>query len=436
MFHMHIRYIAKSTGASTQLTLHYIARTGKYAKRGDKVRLLMGLHMPDWASTHHGAAYWQAADSSKNRANARLGYLVEYALPRALSTQHQSDLAISFASEVAVLSTGGSAPGSAVPVTFGIHEGYGRNPHVHMLIGTSIFDGIRRAPGAWFMRHNPKNPEKGGARRSRLMAKTNWLERVRELWADLANQALSAAGFPPTLDHRSHATRGILLEPGIHLGPSASHLLRQGRPAPRVERHTAVTRRNEELVALQEQIRVRRRQLKLMDLQDMVEAQTRRVWEAFSALRWQNLLAGHPLSGEVKSLLSSATLCVIEADRSNSKRVYEAARCESFKIAVSSMVDAKWDKVKTLEGLWLVRPDCDEVVFMGPGYVATDSEEGDAVSASIVAASALPYLSPLIVVQSAVREQVVGCLQKLGFNWPVRMARDNSQTHLPMPKYH
>lgn len=128
MFHMHIRYIAKSTGASTQESLHYIARTGKYAKRGDKVRLLMSLHMPGWASTHHGAAYWQAADSIKNRANARLAYLVEFALPRALSTGHQSDLAIRFASEVAVLSTGDSAPGGVVPVTFGIHEGYPK-PH-------------------------------------------------------------------------------------------------------------------------------------------------------------------------------------------------------------------------------------------------------------------------------------------------------------------
>lgn len=436
MFHLHIRYIAKSTRASAQKAVSYIARTGRYKKRGDKVRILVSLNMPVWASTQDGAAYWQAADSTRNRANARLGYLIEYALPRALPEQAQSELAGEFATAVSVLSAEGNTPYGAVPVTYGIHEGHGRNPHVHMLVATSIPDGIARAPGAWFMRHNPKEPEKGGAQRSRFMAKTTWLERVRELWADLANRSLKLAGFPQSLDHRSHATRGILLEPGIHLGPSAGHLLRQGRPAPRVEKHTAVTKRNEELVALQEQIRGRRRQLKLMDLQDMVEVQTRRVWEAFSALKWQNLLAGHPLSGEVKSLQSSATLCVIEADRSNSKRVYEAARCESFEVAVSSMVDTKWDKVKTLEGLWLVRPDCDEVVFIGPGYVATDSEDGDAVSASIIAASALPYLSPMIVVQSAVHEQVVSCLQKLGFNWPVRMARGNSQTHLPIPKHH
>lgn len=433
MFHMHIRYIAKSTGASTQLTLHYIARTGKYAKRGDKVRLLMGLHMPDWASTHHGAAYWQAADSSKNRANARLGYLVEYALPRALSTQHQSDLAIRFASEVAVLSTEGSAPGSAVPVTFGIHEGYGRNPHVHMLIGTSISDGIRRAPGAWFMRHNPKNPEKGGARRSRLMAKTNWIERVRELWADLANQALSAAGFPPTLDHRSHATRGIVTEPGIHLGPSAAHLLRQGRPAPRVEKHNAVRRRNVALAELQEQIEVHRRRLKFLDLQTNVDEQARRIWQTFSNLTWQNLFTGHPLAGDAKSVHSSASICVVETDVSNSKPVHDAARSNSFSTSLTERIDPQWDKVFTQEGIWLVQPNRDEVVFVGPGYVATDSIDDDSVNALVVAASALPYKAPLIAVQDSVRDKVENCLRRYGLTWPIRIVQSNNQKQLHVP---
>ena len=174
MFHLHIRYIAKSTGASAQQSISYIARTGRYEKRGDKVRSLVSLNMPVWASTRDGAAYWKAADSIRNRANARLGYLVEYALPRDLSLQAQSKLAGEFASAVAVLSAEGIISHGAVPVTFGIHEGYGRNPHVHMLVGTSISDGIARAPGAWFMRYNPKQPEKGGALRSRPMAKTSW----------------------------------------------------------------------------------------------------------------------------------------------------------------------------------------------------------------------------------------------------------------------
>lgn len=433
MFHMHIRYIAKSTGASTQESLHYIARTGKYAKRGDKVRLLMGLHMPGWASTHHGAAYWRAADSTKNRANARLAYLVEFALPRALSTEHQSDLAIRFASEVAVLSTGDSAPGSVVPVTFGIHEGYGRNAHVHMLIGTSISDGIRRAPAAWFMRHNPKNPEKGGARRSRLMAKTGWIERVRELWADLANQALSAAGFPPTLDHRSHATRGILLEPGIHLGPSAAHLLRQDRPAPRVEKHNAVRRRNEVLAALQEQIDANRRRLKFLELQIDVDEQARRIWQTFSNITWQNLFTGHPLSGGAKSVHSSASICVIESDVSNSKAVHDAARSNSFNISLTERIDPKWDKVVTQEGIWLVQPNRDEVVFVGPGYVATDSIDDDSVNALVVAASALPYKAPLIAVQDSVRDKVENCLRRYGLTWPINIVRGNHQKQLPVP---
>lgn len=434
MFHLHIRYISKSTKASAQLSISYIARTGRYAKRGDKVRVLGSLNMPVWASTQDGAAYWQAADSTRNRANARLGYLVECALPKVLSSQAQSDLAIRFATEVAVLSTEGIALHGAVPVTLGIHEGYGRNPHVHMLFGTSISDGIPRAPGAWFMRHNPKHPERGGALRSRLMAKTTWVDRVRELWAVLANQALQLAGLPPALDHRSHAERGILSEPGIHLGPSAAYLLRQGRPAPRVEKHNAVRRRNEALAELHEQIEVRRRRLKFLDLQIAVDEQARRVWQTFSNMSWQHLFAGHPLAGDAKALQSSASIYVIESDRSNSKEIYQTANSHSFNITLTEKIDPRWDKVTTREGIWLVQPDRNEVVYVGPGYVATDSIDDDSVSALLVAARALPFKSPLIAVQDSVHDRVVDCLQRIGLNWPLRVVRSMEPRQIPVPK--
>ena len=434
MFHLHIRYIAKSTSASAKQSISYIARTGRYAKRGDKVRVLGSLNMPVWASTQDGAAYWQAADSTRNRANARLGYLVECALPKVLSTHAQSDLAMRFATEVAVLSTEGIALHGAVPVTFGIHEGYGRNPHVHMLFGTSISDGIPRAPGAWFMRHNPKHPERGGALRSRLMAKTTWVDRVRELWAVLANHALQLAGLPPTLDHRSHAARGILFEPGIHLGPSAAHLLRQGRPALRLEKHNAVRRRNEALGELHEQIEDRRRRLKFLDLQSLVDDQARRLWHAFTNRSWHHLFAGHPLAGDAKSLQGSASIYVIESDRSNSKQLYEAARSQSFDIALTKMIEPQWDKVNTPGGIWLVQPHRDDVVFVGPGYLATDSKEDDSINALIGAARALPFISPLIAVQDSLHDRVIDCLQRLGLSWSIRKIRGNDQKRLPVPK--
>jgi hypothetical protein len=414
--------------------MSYIARIGRYEKRGDKVRLLASLNMPPWASTQDGAAYWKAADSTRNRANARLGYLVEYALPRELSIQAQSKLAGEFASAIAVLSAEGIGPRGAVPVTYGIHEGYGRNPHVHMLIGTSISDGIRRAPGAWFMRHNPKNPEKGGALRSRSMAKTKWLERVRELWAELANHALAVAGLTPTLDHRSHAARGILSEPGIHLGPSAAHLLRQNRPAPRVEKHNAVGRRNKLLADLQDQIELHRRRLKFLELQTNVDEQARRIWQTLSNLTWQHLFIGHPLAGDAKSVRSSAKICVIESDLSNAKAVHDAALSNSFQISLTEKIEHRWDRVVTREGMWLVQSNRDAVVFVGPGYVATDSSDDDSVSALVIAASALPFKLPVIAVQASVHDKVVDCLMRFGLSWPLRIVRGNNQKQQPGPK--
>jgi hypothetical protein len=57
----------------------------------------------------------------------------------------------------------------------------------------------------------------------------NPAERERPRWAELANEALQAAGSADRIDHRSYAARGIERLPTAHRGPAATAIKRRGQ---------------------------------------------------------------------------------------------------------------------------------------------------------------------------------------------------------------
>ena len=133
--------------------------------------------------------------------------MIEFALPEHLSPAQQRSLVLEYAASLSDLSAENLTAHAAVPMTMAIHEGKGRNPHIHMLVSSSIHDGIERVPGLWFARYNSKQPERGGAKRSRAMTKKSWLVRARELWAIAANRALRLPALRRTWT-TAHTRRG------------------------------------------------------------------------------------------------------------------------------------------------------------------------------------------------------------------------------------
>jgi hypothetical protein len=87
MFHLHVRYCSRDGGRSCDAAREYIAREGRYEKRGDAVRWVRSLHMPEWVEGASAPAYWSAAEGRHSRANARTALLVEFALPKQLSDE-------------------------------------------------------------------------------------------------------------------------------------------------------------------------------------------------------------------------------------------------------------------------------------------------------------------------------------------------------------
>lgn len=68
----------------------------------------------------------------------------------------------------------------------------------------------------------------------------------RERWAEMANARLAELGHDVRIDHRSHAARGLDLEPQNKIGPAGARRARRGEEAERADEHRAIARRNGE----------------------------------------------------------------------------------------------------------------------------------------------------------------------------------------------
>jgi hypothetical protein len=158
IYHLTAKTVSRGESASGAVRSDYIERSGRYAN--DHAELLHKGHgnMPAWAKDAP-RNYWEAADAHE-RANGRLFKQLEFALPKELSPEQQTDLAASFCREMAQTKDG------PLPYSFAIHKGRdNENPHCHLMISERANDDVSRDPGLWFKRA-AKDPEKGGAKKT------------------------------------------------------------------------------------------------------------------------------------------------------------------------------------------------------------------------------------------------------------------------------
>lgn len=419
MFHVHISYRSRDGGTSCEAARQYIAREGKYRKRGDVVRMVASIHMPDWAGDLSANAYWAAAEGNHSRANGRTALLLEFALPRDLPKFAQNALALAMAEAVSAMGLESASESHRLPVTFAIHEGYGRNPHVHMLISTSINDKIARPKERWFKRFQRSDPERGGAQRLRFLTKLQWVHMVRELWARLANKALVSFGLPGDLDHRSNVSRGLLATPTVHLGPRLAGLASKGVMTPRLARSRKVTKDNEAIAELEAAIVKRRREVAQLEEEARDLTRRQQAWSAEHDSKLHELLSHHPLGGGADELRSEASAMVLEADEANRKPLRDAFDKATGASALE-VAGKTWDVVRPGDKVWLIRPEEDTVVVLGQGYLATDAIDDEGMSAMLTLAKALPFKQPLVIAQERLLQKVESFLHRLGSQWRPR----------------
>ena len=379
MFHLHIRRVSRGRAKGALSRLDYIRRQGRYLKRGDVVRLVVDGAMPDWTMGDL-STYWRALDYEPMRANARLLYSVEAAIPRALTPWQQNDLTIRFIAYVARMSVGRPRRG-VLPHVLAIHEGLrsddaitGRlpNPHMHGLFSTSIHDGVSRPMKQWFRRANSLQPKLGGAPRSTYIGQLRWLYRVREAWARMANAALRMAGQPATLDHRSHHARGLVQLPTKHLGPKDAARTRAGKPSRKTLQNDAIRKFNAKLEEAQAMHRAAAKRVE--EAQRSEEEDREGLKDALKRERRNvhRILETHPLSGGMESLLGNAAVLLVCRDPSHPVVDIKGDGIRGLLAEVLREVGPVWSPMRVHDQLWLIEPENGDLIVIGPGFVASE----------------------------------------------------------------
>ena len=223
IYHLNASVGKRQTGQSAKAKADYIQREGRYARNRDDLLYTVSGHMPVWAEPQP-SRYWAAADLYE-RANGKLFYQVEFALPIELNALLQIELVRAFAERLTRQPNDAAGP---LPYTLAIHSGNGANPHCHLLISERANDGIERDAAHWFKRADPHYPERGGAAKTRTLQPKEWLLQVRQAWEQQANQALETTGHRARIDRRTLEAQGINRVPQIHVGPPVLHMEQRG----------------------------------------------------------------------------------------------------------------------------------------------------------------------------------------------------------------
>ena len=174
-------------------------------------------NMPVWAE-ENPMIFWQSADLYE-RKNGSTYREYEIALPRELNQEQRLELVQDFIQ---------SEIGTKYPYQYAIHNPQAMDgkdqPHVHLMFNERLQDGIERDPDQYFKRYNPKNPERGGAKKDNTgksySERKADIKDLRQRWSEFCNSHLERNGIDSRIDMRSYKDQGIEKEPEKKLLPS------------------------------------------------------------------------------------------------------------------------------------------------------------------------------------------------------------------------
>ena len=216
-YHLSVKPVQRSKGRAATAAAAY--RSGEcirderqglthdYRKRSGVDRTFM----VGWEGSR--SALWNAAEAAERRRDGTTAREYEVGLPADLDPEDQVALAGEFGRWLR------ERYGVAVDVA--IHDQGSQNPHAHILTTTRRVDGGQLTEKAEVEWSDKRRKQHG------MDGRKAELGRVREQWAEMANEALAAAQADTRIDHRSYAERGIDREPRVHLGPYAYRMAAQ-----------------------------------------------------------------------------------------------------------------------------------------------------------------------------------------------------------------
>jgi ATP-dependent exoDNAse (exonuclease V) alpha subunit len=236
IFHLSLRMVQRSKGQSVvavaadraRALLHDRSLDQRFAPLPAKHRIqpiLSEILLPEgvperWRDRE---TLWNEVEGRERRRDSSLAREVEIALPAELSPTQAAALARGYV--LAAFVAAGMA--ADLNVYWPLPADGQLKPYAQALLT------LRRA-----------GPEGFGLKEPAWNDRCNAL-RWRQLWAEVANACLAWYGHAARIGHRSHAERGIALEPQNKIGPNARRA-RRGEPSERVQEHRAIAQRNQE----------------------------------------------------------------------------------------------------------------------------------------------------------------------------------------------
>ena len=190
----------------------------------------------EWALDR--SALWNAAEASEKRKDARVAREFEIALPHELSAAQRLALTREFAQ--------GLADKHGTAVDFAIHAPHGetdeRNFHAHLMMTTRAL-----TPDGLGDKTNLERENKWLAGQGLPLTQVQLVE-IRQAWEQVANVHLARAELDQKIDSRSHAERGLEIEPTLHMGVHATQMERRGKEVSQRRLDPESARRNAELI--------------------------------------------------------------------------------------------------------------------------------------------------------------------------------------------
>lgn len=270
IFHISVKTVGRSAGRSATAAAAYRACeviecerqgiTHDYTKKRGLVHseIIAPSDAPTWASNR--AALWNATEAAETRKNSTVAREFEIALPAELNAAQRKTLAQTFTRELV------ERHGFAADLC--IHDDHDRNQnhHAHILCTTRVLtaDGFT-------------------VKTRELDEKTSGtVDRWRERWAELVNEALERHGHADRVDHRTLSAQGLERAPTQHLGAAAKgYERRTGQPSDKRQRHehAAAGQRAE---ALGDKAQITRLNAQIERLTDELAAETSEKPEALT----------------------------------------------------------------------------------------------------------------------------------------------------------
>jgi hypothetical protein len=234
IFHLSAKIISRKAGRSATAAAAYRSgekiideRTGEihdYTRKGgvEHAEVVMPS-AADWMPSR--AELWNAVELKNKRGDAQVAREFVIALPEELSPGDRKELALRFAREIA------DRYGVAADVALHApsQEGDDRNHHAHILTTTNRIDGHK-------LGNKVRELDLVAHTMGGKFGKANEIDRLRERWEEMANQALEQSGHSVRIDHRSLEAQGIDRVATSHLGPTVTAMVRKGKTSKVVQR--------------------------------------------------------------------------------------------------------------------------------------------------------------------------------------------------------